>query len=230
MRTMVIAGGLLASAVLLTGCGLASVAGPSNEDTATYQVTDKVTKLQLKSNAGDAVVTETDGGAVRVVETLRWRGEDKPKPEHKVEGQALLLTYDCASNWGSCSVDYKIEIPKGLPVDLDSGSGNLTLRGLTGQIDLHVGSGDVDAADLGGKKIIAEAGSGNMELKYASAPESAQMKNGSGDITLNVPDGAYDVKTDMGSGDANVSVKSDGSATNKISLQAGSGDVTVSAG
>lgn len=230
MRTMVIAGGLLASAVLLTGCGLASVAGPNNEDTASYQVTDKVTKLQLNNNSGDAVVTETDGSAVRVVETLRWRGEDKPKPEHKVEGQALLLTYDCTSNWGSCSVDYKIEVPKGLAVDLDSGSGNLTLRSLTGQIDLHVGSGDVDAADLGGKKVIANAGSGNIELKYASAPESAQMKAGSGDITLSVPEGAYDVKTDMGSGDANVSVKTDGSSPNKISLQAGSGDVTVSAG
>ncbi|MEV4177616.1 DUF4097 family beta strand repeat-containing protein [Nonomuraea sp. NPDC049709] len=228
MKTMAIAGGLLASAVLLTGCGLASVAGPGSEETASYQVTEKVTKLQLKSNSGDAVITETDGSAVRVVETLRWRGGDKPKPEHKVEGDALFLTYSCPSDWGSCGVDYKIEIPKGLHVDLDSGSGNLTLRSLTGPIDVHVGSGDVDAADLRGKKVIADAGSGNIELKYASAPESAELKTGSGDITLNVPDGAYDVKTEVGSGDANVSVKKDGASPNKISLTAGSGDITVS--
>ncbi|TYB58594.1 DUF4097 domain-containing protein [Nonomuraea sp. PA05] len=228
MKTIAIAGGLLAAAALLTGCGLGDIAGPSNEDTVSYQVTDKVTKLQLKSDAGEAVITETDGTAVRVVETLHWRGDShKPKPEHKVEGDALFLTYACPANWGSCSVDYKIEIPKGLPVDLEAGSGNLTLRNLTGQIDLTAGSGDVDAAGLAGKKVYADLGSGNIQLTYTAAPETAELKTGSGDITLNVPDGAYDVKTDVGSGDATVTVKKDTASAHKISLTAGSGDITV---
>ncbi|GAA3596429.1 hypothetical protein GCM10022419_094560 [Nonomuraea rosea] len=227
MKTMVIAGGLLASALLLTGCGLASIGGPNNQDTVSYQVTDKVTKLQLKSNAGDAVVTETDGNAIRVVETLHWRGDEKPTPQHKVEGGALFVTYDCASSWGSCGVDYKIEIPKGLPVDLDSGSGDITLRSLTGPIDAHVGSGDLGATGLAGKKVFVEAGSGNIQLQYTAVPESAELKVGSGDIALNVPDGAYDVKTEVGSGDVAVSVKTDKSSPNKISLTSGSGDIAV---
>ncbi|MFI7706990.1 DUF4097 family beta strand repeat-containing protein [Nonomuraea sp. NPDC049480] len=227
MKTIAIAGGLLASAVLLTGCGLASIAGPTNQDTASYQVTDKVTKLQLDSHSGDAVVTETDGTAIRVVETHRWSGDDKPKAQHKVEGGVLFVTYDCPANWGRCSVDYKVEIPKGLPVDLDSGSGNLTLRGLTGDLEVFVGSGDVDASGLAGKRVVAEGGSGNIELKYTAAPDSAKVEVGSGDITLNVPDEGYDVSTDTGSGDANVKVKRDDSSPRKISLTAGSGDVSV---
>ncbi|SEF67642.1 Putative adhesin [Nonomuraea solani] len=227
MKTIAIAGGLLASAALLSGCGLASITGPSNEDTASYQVTEKVTRLDLKSGSGEALITETDGTAVRVVETLRWRGDDKPKPEHKVEADALLLTYDCSSEWGNCSVDYKIEVPKGLRVDLDAGSGNLTLRGLTGEIDANVGSGDLDATGLAGKKVYAKAGSGNIELKYTTAPQTVDLQVGSGDITLHVPEGGYDVKTEVGSGDANVSVKDEASSPNKISLSAGSGDITV---
>jgi hypothetical protein len=230
MKTIAVAGGLLASAMVLTGCGLASIGSSTNQDTVSYQVTDKVSKLQVKSNAGDTVVTETGGSAIRVIETLRWRGDEKPAPQHKVEGDALFVTYDCPSNWGSCSVDYKIEIPKGLAVDLDSGSGDITLRTLTGQIDVNVGSGDLDATALTGKKVYAKAGSGNIELKYATAPDSVDLEVGSGDITLNVPDGAYDVKTDVGSGDANISIKSDPTSTHKISLTAGSGDATVSAG
>ncbi|MFG6190812.1 DUF4097 family beta strand repeat-containing protein [Nonomuraea sp. JJY05] len=230
MKTIAIAGGLLASALMLTGCGLASIAGPSSEETASYEVTDKVAKLQVKSGAGETVVTGTDGGSIRVTETLRWRGDDKPKPEHSVEGGALLMSYDCPSNMGSCSVDYKIEIPKGLAVDLDSGSGDVTLRGLAGELNVRVGSGDMDAADLAGKKVVAEAGSGNVELKYTAAPDSAELQAGSGDIVLRVPDGAYDVKSQVGSGDINVSVKKDSSSPHKISLKAGSGDVTVSAG
>jgi hypothetical protein len=218
MKTIALAAGLLASAALLTGCGLADLAQPSTSESASYQVTEKVTKLQLNSNAGDAVVTETGGTAVRVVETLRWRGEgSKPRPEHKVEGETLLMTYTCPSDWGAgCSVDYKIEIPKGLSVDLETGSGNLTLRNLTGPIDVSAGSGDVDAAGLAGKQVSADVGSGNLELKA-----------GSGDITLSVPDGAYDVKSDVGSGDTAVTVRNDSASTHKISLTAGSGDITV---
>ncbi|MEW9547956.1 DUF4097 family beta strand repeat-containing protein [Nonomuraea sp. NPDC050783] len=230
MRTIAIAGGLLAAAALLTGCGLGSLAGPTNQDTASYQVTDKLTKLQVNSGSGDVVVTETGGTAVRVTETLRWRGDAKPKPEHKVEGGVLAISYDCPSNMGTCAVDYKIEIPKGLAADLDAGSGDVTLRALSGDLDVHVGSGDVDGSDLAGKSVVADAGSGNVELKYASAPASAQLKAGSGDITLNVPDGPYDVSTDVGSGDATVSVDNDHSSPNKISLKAGSGDVKVAAG
>jgi hypothetical protein len=227
MKTIAIAGGLLASAALLTGCGLAGIAGPTNQDTTSYQVTDKVAKLQLDINAGDATITETDGTAVRVVETLRWRGDDQPKPQHKVEGGVLFMTYDCPSNWGSCSVDYKIEIPKGLPVDLDAGSGDLTLRGLTGDIELFVGSGDVDASGLAGKKLAGEIGSGSVRFDYTSAPDSAKLEAGSGDIALKVPDEGYDVSTDAGSGDVDVSVKKDGSSPRKISLASGSGDISV---
>lgn len=230
MKTIAIAGGLLASALMLTGCGLASITGPASEETSSYEVTDKVARLQVKNGAGQTVVTGTDGGTVRVTETLRWRGDAKPKAEHGVEGDGLVLSYDCPSNLGTCSVDYKIEIPKGLAVDLESGSGDATLRGLAGELNVHVGSGDLDAADLAGKKIVAEAGSGSVELKYTAVPDSAELQAGSGDIVLRVPDGAYDVKTQVGSGDANVSVKKDSSSPHKISLKTGSGDVTVSAG
>ncbi|MEO3872261.1 DUF4097 family beta strand repeat-containing protein [Nonomuraea sp. B12E4] len=230
MKSIAIAGGLLASALLLSGCGLAAVGGPSDQDTVSYEVTDKVTTLQLKNGSGNAVVTETGGSAVQVVETLRWRGDAKPETEHKVEGGRLMLTYDCPANWGNCSVDYKIEIPKGLRVDLDAGSGDLTLRGLTGELSARLGSGDLDASGMANKKVVAETGSGDIELSYAAAPDSAELKAGSGDLTLSVPDGAYDVKSETGAGDANVSVKTDASSPHKISMSTGSGDVTVSAG
>jgi hypothetical protein len=229
MKTIAIAGGLLASAALLSGCGLAGLGGPSNQDTVSYEVTDKVAKLRVESGAGDAVITETGGSAIRVVETLQWRG-DKPNAEHSVDGDTLFLRYDCAEGWGGCSVNYKIEIPKGLQVDADTGSGDITLRSLTGPLDVTAGSGDVDASGLAGKKVVAEAGSGNIELKYTTAPDSAELKAGSGDVTLHVPDGAYDVKTEVGSGDTNVAVDKDPNSPRKLSLTTGSGNVSVMAG
>ncbi|MFG1696421.1 DUF4097 family beta strand repeat-containing protein [Nonomuraea sp. NPDC049309] len=228
MRRNAIAGGLLASTVLLTGCGVASLAGPNHEDTVSYEVTDKVTALRLVSNAGDAVITETGGDAVRVVETLHWRGGDKPRPEHRVDGQELFLTYGCPSQWGTCGVDYKIEVPKGLRMTLESGSGNITLRDLTGEITLSTGSGDVDAAGLAGKKLSGEVGSGNIELKFSAVPQDLRLKAGSGDIDVRVPDQPYAIDSRIGSGDVTIGVKQDTTAPNKISVTAGSGDITVS--
>ncbi|WP_336204793.1 DUF4097 family beta strand repeat-containing protein [Nonomuraea sp. LPB2021202275-12-8] len=229
MKTIVIAGGLLASAALLSGCGLAAIGGPTNQDTVSYEVTDKVAKLRVKSEAGDTVITETGGNAIRVVETLQWR-DTKPKAEHSVDGDTLFVRYDCERSWGSCSVNYKIEIPKGLQVDAETGSGDVTLRSLTGPLNVTAGSGDVDASDLAGKTVLAEVGSGNIELKYATAPDSAELEAGSGNVTLRVPDGAYNVKTEVGSGDATVSVKNDPNSPRKVSLTAGSGDVSVMPG
>jgi Putative adhesin len=229
MKTIAIAGGLLASAALLSGCGLAGLGGPTNQDTVTYEVADKVAKLHVKSGSGDTVITETGGNTVRVVETLQWR-DTKPDAQHSVDGDTLFIRYDCEQNWGSCSVNYKIEVPKGLQVDADAGSGDITLRSLTGPLNLTAGSGDVDASGLAGKKVFATAGSGTIELKYTTAPDSAELEAGSGDVTMHVPDGAYDVVTKVGSGDTNVTVDKDPGSPRKVSLTTGSGDASVLAG
>ncbi|MEV0148938.1 MULTISPECIES: DUF4097 family beta strand repeat-containing protein [unclassified Nonomuraea] len=229
MKIIAIASGLLASAMLLTGCGLDAIGNPKNQETGTYQVKDKVQQLHLRSGNGDVTVTESNAAYVSVTETLYW-SNDKPRAGHKVEGDTLSVYYDCQSSWGSCGVNYKVEIPKGLRVNLDAGSGDLTLRSLTGPVDLKAGSGDIAGNGLGGKKLFAETGSGDIDLKYAVAPDSVELSVGSGNAALTVPDETYDVYTKVDSGDASISVKDDNSSPRKISLTAGSGDVTVSAG
>ncbi|MEU1727045.1 DUF4097 family beta strand repeat-containing protein [Nonomuraea sp. NPDC005692] len=229
MKITAIAGGLLASAVLLTGCGLDAIGKPKNEETSTYQVKEKVQRLHLRSGSGNVTVTESDAPSVRVTERLYW-SNDKPRAAHKVEGGTLSVSYDCEKSWGTCGVEYQVEIPKGMPVNLDTGSGDLTLRSLTGPLDLEAGSGDIKGEGLGGKKLLVKGGSGKVTLKYAAAPENVELSVGSGDVALTVPDETFDVKARTTSGDANVSVKKDSSSPRKMSLTTGSGDVTVSAG
>ncbi|MBB4936889.1 hypothetical protein FHR32_001194 [Streptosporangium album] len=226
MKTIVMAGGLLVSAALLTGCGLTSIGGSANRDTVTYQVTDKVAKLSLKSGSGDADITETGGNAVRVVEMLRWNDE-KPETEHKVDGDLLSMSYDCPAKWDNCGVDYKIEIPKGLQVDLDGGSGDITLTSLTGPIGVSVGSGNVKGTGLAGEQVSVETRSGDAELKYTAVPGGVDMKTGSGNATLHVPDGPYEVRTKAGSGEIQVSVKNVVSSPHKVTMTTGSGDINV---
>ncbi|MFI6504233.1 DUF4097 family beta strand repeat-containing protein [Nonomuraea typhae] len=227
-KTIVLAGGLLASSLVLTGCGLANLVGAKadNREVNEYTVTDKVAKLRLSSGSGDTEIREGDAAAIKIVETLLWNS-DKPKAEHKVEGDALAVTYDCPSAMDNCSVDYKIEVPKGLALELETGSGDIALVGVTGAIKADVGSGDLTGTRLGGEQVSVETGSGDASLAYASAPKLVDMVVGSGNASIELPEGPYAVDAKTSSGDKTVSVKTDPAAANKVTVRAGSGDVSV---
>ncbi|MFI6291761.1 DUF4097 family beta strand repeat-containing protein [Nonomuraea sp. NPDC050790] len=226
MKTMVLAGGVLAAAVLLTGCGLQNIGKPANQEKVEYTVSDKVVKLRLDSGSGNTEIREGSGDTVKVVETLKW-SSDKPRTEHKVEGGTLVMTYDCPAAMDNCSVDYKVEVPKGLPLDLETGSGDIALKGVTGPIVASVGSGDLAGTGLLGKSASVKTGSGDTTLKYAAAPDALDLVTGSGNSVIQLPGGPYAVQAVADSGDATVTVKNDPSATRKVSVKAGSGDVSV---
>lgn len=230
MKTWVVVGAALAASVALTSCGMGGIGGATERKENTYEVTEKVLTLKLNSGASDAVVTETDRVGVKVTESLYWR-KSAPKAEHTVEGETLAVSYDCKSDmWGSCGVNYRVEVPKGMKVILDAGSGDVTLRNLSGELEASLGSGDVTSSALTSKKVLAENGSGNIELKFTGIPDSLKVETGSGDTTLVLPKGAYDLSKDIGSGDLSVDVTVDGSSPHKVSVLAGSGNVSLITG
>ncbi|MFI6812798.1 DUF4097 family beta strand repeat-containing protein [Nonomuraea sp. NPDC050328] len=238
------AGSLALAALLLTGCGLQSIAQPAHQATNKYEVTEKVARLALVSDSGEVVISETSGSSVKVVETLRWSSE-RPTTDHKVDGDALSMSYNCPAVMDNCSVDYKVEIPKGLkvevqadsgdvklldlsgPVDAKLDSGDLTATGLSGPFQARVDSGDLTATGLTGKELNGEVDSGDISLEYAGAPDKVTLVAGSGNAKLTLPAGPYSVEAAADSGDVNVSVVDDPKAPRKIIARADSGDVTV---
>jgi hypothetical protein len=111
-----------------------------------------------------------------------------------------------------------------------SGSGDITVDDVAGAVTLVTGSGNVTAHGLtGGAAVRAQATSGDLEVELATAaPVTA--RTGSGNVDLTVPDGAYRVKTHTGSGDVELlGVVDDPKGQNLIEVQAGSGDVKITA-
>ena len=246
MKNLTAAGALLVIGVALTGCGgVIRIGGPDQHDEVTYEVA-KVGSLSVESGTGDITVTESNRTGVKVVETVNWRGDDKPKTQHPLIGDQLTLSYNCSDTpWSSCSVSYRIEVPKGLKIKADSGTGTVTARDLTGlleattgtgeiemrnisgDLELHTGTGDIKGVELAGKRLTGDVGTGDVDLKYTGAPESIDFSSGAGDVTVRVPDVTYDVEVKSGTGDDSVRVKSDPSSPRKIVLTTGAGDATV---
>ncbi|MEV4459612.1 DUF4097 family beta strand repeat-containing protein [Microbispora sp. NPDC049633] len=225
MRTTMMAGGLLAAAALLAGCGLQDITRAANHATLDYEVKEKVARLVVVGGAGDIVVSEASGDVVTVKETLRW-SSGKPITEHKVDGDALVMTYDCPQAMDNCSVDYDVYVPKGMRAEVETGSGDIHLKALSNPIKARVGSGDLEGAGLTGTLLKVEAGSGDTTVKYAAAPGSIDVVTGSGDAKITLPGGPYDVDATADSGDVTVSVTTDRNSPHKIVARADSGNVS----
>lgn len=218
---MAVAGAVIGLGLALTGCDLRIGFG-GQQATQSYDVTDKVTVLDTHAGAGDVVVTESDRSGVHVTETLHWRG-DRPSDGHSVARDTLTLAYKC----GNCSIDYKVEVPRGLHLKIDSGSGDITLRNVTGTVNAATGSGDIDGRGIAASDVNTRTGSGDITLRFTAVPGQVQAVTGSGDGRLWVPDGTYNVNVSTGAGDRTVDVKNDASAPHAITVRTGSGDAEV---
>ncbi|MFF4778572.1 DUF4097 domain-containing protein [Microtetraspora fusca] len=221
-----------------------NVVRAANKETVTYDVKDKVAGVVLVGGAGEIEVGEADGSVVKVDETLRW-SSGKPVTEHKVEGDALVMSYECPHAMDNCSVNYTIKVPKGMrvevkagsgdvhlnalsgPTKVETGSGDVHLKALGGSITAKVGSGDLEGTGLTGAELKLEAGSGDATLQYATVPDKIDLSAGSGDAKITLPGGPYSVDVRTKTGDRTVSVKTDPNSPHKVVIRTGSGDVTL---
>ncbi|MGW6496436.1 DUF4097 family beta strand repeat-containing protein [Nonomuraea angiospora] len=221
--------GLLGVTAVLAGCGLG---GPLDEDTKSYDVSDKVAGIRVGSDSGTVEVVESDRQGIHVTEHLVWR-KNKPETSHGVEGDTLALTYKCPRTWGlgsgaaACDVNYKVEIPKGLRVKISSDSGDLTLKDLSGEVDVHSDSGVIEASGLSGKRVVTETDSGDVELAFTAQPDKVVSSSDSGAVTVRVPQGPYHVITKTDSGSKHVTAATDASAPRTIEVSSDSGDLEV---
>ncbi|MFC4118845.1 DUF4097 family beta strand repeat-containing protein [Nonomuraea zeae] len=227
-RTTVITG-LLALAALSAGCG---VVGPLDEETASYDVADKVAALQVEADSGTVEVVESDRQGIHVTEQLSWR-KNKPEPSHEVQGDTLVLKFKCATTWGlgsgaaSCEVSYKVEVPKGLRVKVRSDSGTLTLKNLSGGLEASSDSGTIEASGLAGKQVVTRTDSGDMTLAFTGQPDKVATTTDSGRTVVRVPSGPYNIVARTDSGDKKIEAAADSSAQRSIELTSDSGDLEV---
>ncbi|MEV6240660.1 DUF4097 family beta strand repeat-containing protein [Lentzea sp. NPDC051838] len=114
-------------------------------------------------------------------------------------------------------------------VTADLGSGDIDLDQVEGKMLLHTGSGNITGTTLD-NDVTASADSGDVEMTFVSA-RTVRADSGSGDITLRVPGagGPYKVTGDTGSGDRKIDVPTDPAAKFELKLDAGSGNIKVTA-
>ena len=127
---------------------LASVAGSFDRS---FQVNGPV-DLEVLTRSGDITVRNGSGSTVSIRGKIhvgnswleRSRDEEvrelEKNPPLRQNGNSIRIDY---VNLRNVSVDYEITVPENTTVRTHSGSGNQSVEGIKGNVDLEAGSGDM---------------------------------------------------------------------------------------
>jgi DUF4097 and DUF4098 domain-containing protein YvlB len=201
--------------------GFASVVGTFDRS---FQVNGNV-DLEVLTRSGDVIVRNGPAGRVSIHAKIEsgtsWFGGDhkedvqqlQSNPPIRQNGNSIRIDY---VNINNISIDYEITVPESTAIHSHTGSGDQTIEGLKGSVDLESGSGDLKLARLTGEMHF-QTGSGNIRGHELSGP--ARIKAGSGDIVVDEV-GAGDVEIRTGSGNITVNGINGG-----FHAEAGSGDI-----
>lgn len=243
----------VATMVLTAGCDV-----PANTREDGLSRDEPVTEVRISGGSGDVTIIGDATAGVEVRRTARY-GDSAPQDSVAVNGTVLTLDTDCGHN---CSASYEVHLPRGAKVsgsngsgdvrlsgvstvDIEVGSGDITVTGATGAVTVHSRSGDVRLHDIGGSvradvssgdldadglraEVVLDSSSGDVTVGLTAAA-NLTVRADSGDVTARIPDGCCRVEVSVDSGQSRVDVRSDSQSSYLVKLHADSGDVTVRA-
>ncbi|MFZ3369381.1 MAG: DUF4097 family beta strand repeat-containing protein [Candidatus Sulfotelmatobacter sp.] len=231
--------------VVLVTSSVAFASTPQGTFDKTFQVSGPV-DLEVETHSGDIIVRSGPSGSVSIHGKIfvgdHWlfgnRHADvsdiEQHPPLRQQGNSIRIDY---VNAHEISVDYEITVPEETTirthsgsgdqtiegtrgnVDLQSGSGDMKLSRITGEIHLQTGSGNVRAREIAGG-VRGGAGSGDIEVEETGAGD-IDLHTGSGNITARAIQGAF--HAEAGSGD----ITGEGAQTGAWEIRTGSGNVHV---
>jgi hypothetical protein len=236
---------LVALVVLFTSTAALAWPNPQGTFDKTLSVTGPV-DLEVLTHSGDVHVRTGASGTVQIHGKIfvgdHWlmgrREEDvraiAQNPPIRQEGNSIHIDYVDAHN---ISVDYEITVPADTTVRTRSGSGDQTIEGTHGNVDVQTGSGDVRLANLVGEirlqtgsgdvraheiagSVKGGTGSGDVEIEE-TAQGDIDMHTGSGNITVRGVQGSF--RGEAGSGD----ITAEGTQSGEWEIHTGSGNVHV---
>ncbi|MGP8258396.1 MAG: DUF4097 family beta strand repeat-containing protein [Acidobacteriaceae bacterium] len=123
-----------------------------------------------------------------------------------------------SSLFNNVSIDYEITTPSGTTLKAATGSGEMEIGGIQGEVTAETGSGEMRVDNIGANAKL-ETGSGSIHASNVHG--AATLETGSGNLDLDLS-GAGDVKAQTGSGSIHISGVSGG-----LHAEAGSGNIEV---
>jgi putative adhesin len=196
-----------------------------------YQLPTTVTSLRIDGDAVSIDVTAQDSASVV---TVREQLHGKVTTTKNVTGSSATLTAKCPSGFSfgvDCSVEYTVTMPARVTLNVDGAAGDMKLNGPFANATISTKAGRVHGTSLGAGTYEVTTNAGEVNLKFASPPNSVKVKSDVAAVALTVPGGTkYAVTTDTTVGIKNVEVDQDSSSTHRLDVTTTVGTITIDKG
>lgn len=196
-----------AFALVLTAAFSASATATDRE---TLTLDSKgLTSLRINAEMGFLHIEGTDAGKQIEVVAEHTGDKDKHRLSLKKEGDTGVLISHIEGwsiGWVKDSkIDLTVKVPAGLSLDIEDGSGEITLARVSGKTRIDDGSGSIAISNHQGDLRIHD-GSGSIDI--ANVIGNVDIDDGSGSIEISKVDGH--VTIDDGSGSIDIDTVSKG--------------------
>ena len=244
--------GAVVLTVAVIGFGTLAVASTffQRVHTETKAFAGTVRAVHVTEDVGDVKVrVATPGEQVRATARIT-ESFDHGVWSAELEGDTLTVDGSCRQagiTLFDCNVDLTLVVPDGIPVEIESNTGDLSVAGAfsavraqtntgdvrvlqaAGPVHISTDTGDVRSLDTNATTVTAKTDTGDVRLVFDVAPRTVSTETSTGDVTVLVPDdgASYSVATDTSTGDETVDVSNVPRAANVITAKTDTGDVTV---
>lgn len=249
-RAWLVVASVAAVAMLAVGTmQVASVLAHEERTEVTELPAAGVRTVEIDNRVGStAVVGVEDADTIvvraQVSDSLRGTGHRVEEREGVVAVRATCPLF--GGEW--CSVDYTIEVPADVavdvhgarrrveisdvagPVTVETAHAGIRLARIAGDVDARSRQGSIEALDLTAGRVRAEADQGSVALEFAVAPRDVWADTDQGSIEILVPDDEdvfYATDTDSDQGSVNDRVRFDPDSDRTIVAHADQGSVTL---
>jgi len=230
-RTLVTVVATLAAVGAIIGLVLGASLLMRNTKVSTSIIdTGKSAQLIVNATSADIRLVEGKTDIVKVTAAVT-SGLRKTDYQIGRRGDEIKVLSGCRSLISpGCGVKLTIAVPKGLPIIINTTSGDIDADGLSqGVLTVRSADGNIDAQRLSVDEFSAESRSGNIHATFADQPFAFKAITDSGNIAATVPTGkrTYAVTVRSKNGKVSSQIESDPRGAGFIRATTVSGDVSL---
>ncbi|MFF9897697.1 DUF4097 family beta strand repeat-containing protein [Streptomyces longispororuber] len=217
-------------------------------ETGTVAINESVRNVVVEIDSGDVDIDVVGQGEKTELHKKLTKSLRSPDEKIEQDGSTLRVNTDCGEGVGKCGSDYRLAVPAGTRVKVETRLGDVSVKGVRDSVEARTRIGSVRLEHITGDRLVAASKTGAITLKdvdFATAEATSKMGDirveeigpfktlkavsKMGDVDLHLPQdaGPYAVNTFTKIGDRKVSVDEESSAGTKVEGRTKIGDVTV---
>jgi hypothetical protein len=141
----------------------------------------RVNSATVAVDSGDVRVGPGAGNVMRLTGTAHY-SIVRSRVTQTSTASGVTVRSECRFPTGVCNFDYQVALPADVHAILTNASGDETVHGLSGRVDVSADSGDIHADALAGRVTLTDH-SGDITGSALSGPQVV-IKNDSGNIVI----------------------------------------------